>query len=200
MDVICLDLEGVLVPEIWIAFARKTGIDALLRTTRDEPDYDRLMRYRLAVLQEHRLGLADIQAVIHTLDPLPGALEFVDWAKSQARFIVLSDTFAEFAGPLMAKLDYPTLFCHSLKVGKEGAIEDYCLRQPDQKRKAVEALRGLNFRVLAAGDSYNDLSMIDAADAGFLYCPPQRLIVERPDLPVAGDYSALRNLLAECML
>ncbi len=197
MDVICLDLEGVLVPEIWIAFARKTGIDGLLRTTRDEPDYDKLMRYRLDILREKRLRLQDIQAVIDTLEPLPGAIEFVEWAKSRARLIILSDTFAEFAGPLMAKLGYPTLFCHSLQIDADGAIDDYCLRQPDQKRKAVEALQSLNFRVLAAGDSYNDLTMIDSADEGMLFCPPERLVEERPDLPVALDHATLRNLLAE---
>lgn len=199
MHIVCLDLEGVLIPEIWIAFAEKTGIEALKRTTRDEPNYDTLMRYRLAILNEHKLKLKDIEAVIGTLDPLPGAKEFVDWVTAETRLVILSDTFTQFAGPLMAKLGNPTLFCHELAVDTEGYIEDYCLRMPDHKRKAVEAFQGLKFETFAAGDSYNDLSMIDAADNKALFCPPQRLIDERPDLSVAHSHAELKALIANIL-
>jgi phosphoserine/homoserine phosphotransferase len=192
MNIVCLDLEGVLIPEIWIAFAEKTGIDALKRTTRDEPDYDVLMRYRLDILDREGFKLKDIEAVIGTLDPLPGAENFVRWVTSQTRLVILSDTFRQFAGPLMAKLGYPTLFCHDLLIDATGRIADYELRLKDHKRKAVEAFKGLNFKTFAAGDSYNDLSMIDAADDRCLFCPPQRLIDERPELPVAFDHAELR--------
>lgn len=195
MNIVCLDLEGVLIPEIWIAFAHKTGIEALLRTTRDEPCYDTLMRYRLEILKREGLHLKDIQAVIAEMDPLPGAQEFVQWVTSQTRLVILSDTFAQFAGPLMKKLGYPTLFCHELVIDSAGAIADYQLRTPDHKRKSIEAFRGLNFRTIAAGDSYNDLSMIDAADYGFLFRPPGRLLEERPELEVATDHTVLRNIL-----
>ena len=196
MNIVCLDLEGVLIPEIWIAFAEKTGIEALKRTTRDEPCYDTLMRYRLDILDKQGFKLADIEAVIGTLDPLPGAQEFVKWVTSQTRLVILSDTFSQFAGPLMAKLGNPTLFCHDLVIDETGRIADYKLRLPDHKRKAVEAFRALNFDTIAAGDSYNDLSMIDCADEGLLFCPPERLTEERPELPVARNHAELQAIIA----
>lgn len=192
MNIVCLDLEGVLIPEIWIAFAEKTGIEALKRTTRDEPCYDTLMRYRLDILDKEGFKLADIEEVIGTLDPLPGAQEFVEWLTSYTRLVILSDTFSQFAGPLMAKLGNPTLFCHDLVIDDTGRIADYKLRLPDHKRKAVEAFKALNFETLAAGDSYNDLSMINVADHGMLFCPPERLIKERPELPVAFKHAELK--------
>ena len=195
MNIVCLDLEGVLIPEIWIAFAGKTGIEALKRTTRDEPDYDVLMRYRLDILDKEGLKLADIEEVIGTLDPMPGASEFVEWVTSQTRLVILSDTFRQFAGPLMAKLGHPTLFCHDLVIDDTGRIADYTLRIKDHKRKAVEAFKALNFDTFAAGDSYNDLSMIDVADKRALYCPPERLTIERPELPVARTHAELRQII-----
>ena len=197
MNIVCLDLEGVLIPEIWIAFAEKTGVDALKRTTRDEPDYDTLMRYRLDILDKEGFKLADIQEVIGTLDPLPGAKEFVKWVTSETRLVILSDTFSQFAGPLMAKLGNPTLFCHELVIDSDNRIADYKLRLKDHKRKAVEAFRTLHFDTIAAGDSYNDLSMIDSADKGILFCPPERLIKERPELPVAKNHAELRAMIEE---
>ena len=199
MNIVCLDLEGVLIPEIWIAFAEKTGIEALKRTTREEPCYDTLMRYRLDILDKEGFKLADIEEVIGTLDPLPGAQEFVQWVTSQTRLVILSDTFRQFAGPLMAKLGNPTLFCHDLVIDDSGRIADYTLRLPDHKRKAVEAFKALNFETFAAGDSYNDLSMIDSADNKSLYCPPERLINERPDLSVASDHVQLRAIIADIL-
>jgi phosphoserine/homoserine phosphotransferase len=199
MNIVCLDLEGVLIPEIWIAFAQKTGIEALKRTTRDEPDYNILMRYRLDILDKEGFKLADIEDVICSLDPLPGAPEFVDWVRSQTRLVILSDTFRQFVGPLMAKLGHPTLFCHDLVVDNTGRIADYTLRLADHKRKAVEAFKALNFTTFAAGDSYNDLSMIDVADDRALYCPPERLITERPDLPVARDHRELRKIIEDTL-
>jgi len=196
MNIVCLDLEGVLIPEIWIAFAEKTGIEALKRTTRDEPCYDTLMRYRLNILDKEGFKLADIEEVIGTLDPLPGAPEFVTWVTSQTRLVILSDTFSQFAGPLMAKLGNPTLFCHDLVIDESGRIADYKLRLPDHKRKAVEAFRALNFDTIAAGDSYNDLSMIDCADEGLLFCPPERLTEERPELQVARNHAELQAIIA----
>lgn len=199
MPIVCLDLEGVLIPEIWVAFAEKTGIEALKRTTRDEPDYDTLMKYRLDILKENNLKLKDIQEVIGTLDPLPGAKEFVEWVTSQTRLVILSDTFTEFAGPLMAKLKYPTLFCHNLSVDDNGMIADYCLRLKDHKRKAVEAFKALNFKTFAAGDSYNDLSMIEVAEHKALFCPPERLIKERPDLDVALTHADLKSFIQQIL-
>ena len=195
IPIICLDLEGVLIPEIWVTFAEKTGVEALKRTTRDEPNYDILMQYRLEILKENNLKLKDIQEVIGTLDPLPGAKEFVKWVTSKTRLIILSDTFTEFAGPLMAKLNYPTLFCHSLSIDDQGLIYDYCLRLKDHKRKAIEAFKALNFATFAAGDSYNDLSMIEVADHKALFCPPERLINERPELDVALTHIELKSLI-----
>jgi len=196
MNIVCLDLEGVLIPEMWIAFAEKTGIDALKRTTRDEPCYDTLMRYRLDILNQQGCTLADIQAVIDHLDPLPGAKEFVHWVTAHTRLVILSDTFSQFAMPLMAKLGNPTLFCHDLVIDSSGCIADYTLRLTDHKRKAIEAFRMLNFDTIAAGDSYNDLSMIDAADEGLLFCPPDRLSKERPELAVAQDHAELQAFIA----
>ena len=197
MNIVCLDLEGVLIPEIWIAFAEKTGVDALKRTTRDEPDYDTLMRYRLDILDKEGFKLADIQNVIGTLDPLPGAKEFVEWVTSETRLVILSDTFSQFAGPLMANLGNPTLFCHELVIDSDDRIADYKLRLKDHKRKAVEAFRTLHFDTIAAGDSYNDLSMIDSADKGILFCPPERLIKERPELPIAKNHAELKTMIEE---
>ena len=188
----CLDLEGVFVPEIWINVAERTGIAALRRTTRDEPDYDKLMRGRLGILDQHRLGLGDIQAVIDGMAPLDGAVEFLDWLRARTQVIVLSDTFYEFAAPLMRKLGRPTLFCNSLVVDGAGRIVDYRLRIPDGKRRAVEALRALAFRVVAAGDSYNDTTMLSAADAGILFRPPANVVADFPEFPVTATYAELR--------
>jgi len=195
--VACLDLEGVLVPEIWINVAERTGIDALRRTTRDEPDYDVLMKQRLEILAEHELGLADIQAVIGDMGPMPGAREFLDWLREQSQVIILSDTFYEFAAPLMRQLGHPTLFCHSLGVDPSGRVVDYHLRLPDQKRRAVAALHELALRVVAAGDSYNDTSMLGEADAGILFRPPDNVIEEFPQYPVTRTYEELRRAFLE---
>lgn len=188
----CLDLEGVLVPEIWINVAAKTGIDELRRTTRDEPDYDRLMRGRLAILEREKLKLRDIQAVIAGIRPLEGAPEFLDWLRARMQVIILSDTFNEFARPLMAQLGYPCLFCNSLAVDGEGMIRGYTLRIADGKRKAVMALKLLNFRVIGAGDSYNDTTMLAEADAGILFRPPDNVIRDFPQYPVTRTYDELR--------
>jgi phosphoserine/homoserine phosphotransferase len=191
MQVVCLDLEGVLIPEIWIEFSQRTGIAEFRRTTRDEPDYDKLMRWRLALLRQHGLKLADIQAVIAGMAPLPGAREFLDALRGRYQVIILSDTFYEFADPLMRQLGRPTLFCHRLVVDGAGFVADYKLRQPDQKRHAVNALKGLNYRVIAAGDSYNDTGMLGAADAGFFIHPPASIVAQFPQFPVNADYAEL---------
>lgn len=188
----CLDLEGVLIPEIWINVAERTGIDALRRTTRDEPDYDKLMQYRLGILDEHGITLPQIQEVIDGMGPLPGAAEFLDWLRARAQVIILSDTFYQFAQPLMRQLGHPCLFCHALEVNSEGRITGYALRIDDGKRRAVESLRALNFRVVASGDSYNDTTMLGVADAGILYRPPDNVIEEFPQYPVCRDYEQLR--------
>ena len=193
----CLDLEGVLIPEIWIAVAEKTGIKKLRLTTRDIPDYDELMRGRLKILDEHNLKLADIQEVIGTLSPLEGAKEFLDWLKSEFQVIILSDTFYQFAGPLMETLEHPTLFCNELIVNDDGCITNYRLRQPDGKTKAVTALKGLNFQVIAAGDSYNDTGMLKVADAGILFRPPDNVIEEFPQFPVTHTYDEFKKTLAD---
>jgi len=195
MNVVCLDLEGVLIPEIWIAFAKKTGIEALIATTRDIPDYDILMKQRLGILAEHNLKLADIQSVISTLEPMTGALDFLDKLRETYQLIILSDTFYEFGMPFMAQLNWPTLFCHKLVVDAEGSVKNYQLRQSDPKRKSVMALHDLNFKVIAAGDSYNDTSMLEEADAGFLFRAPDNVIVEFPQYPVATTYSELKTLI-----
>ena len=193
MHLLCLDLEGVLVPEIWIGVAERTGIPELRMTTRDEPDYDKLMRRRIAILEREGLGIADIHAVIGAMDPLPGAREFLDWARERLQLLILSDTFYQFAMPLMRKLGWPTLFCNFLEVDVQGRVVGYRLRQQDGKRKAVQALHGLEFRVIAAGDSYNDTSMLGEAEAGILYCPPDNVVREFPQFPVARDYDDLRR-------
>jgi phosphoserine/homoserine phosphotransferase len=190
---VCLDLEGVLVPEIWINVAERTGIAELRRTTRDEPDYDRLMRGRLKILAEHGLTLRDLQAVIGSMQPLDGACEFLGWLRERCQVIILSDTFAEFAAPLMRQLGYPTLFCHTLRVDAGNHVVDYQLRLPDQKRASVEAFKGLNFQVVAAGDSYNDVAMLQAADAGIFFRPPAGIQVEYPQFPVTQTYAEMRQ-------
>jgi len=192
VEIACLDLEGVLVPEIWINVAQKTGIDALLATTRDIPDYDVLMTQRLRILDEHGLKIGDVQEVIDSLGPLDGALEFLEWLKSEFQVVILSDTFYEFAKPLMRQLGYPTLFCHRLGIDPTGRIEAYHLRMPDQKREAVKRFHELKFKVIAAGDSYNDTTMLGEADRGILFCPPQNVIDEFPQFPVAIDYDQLK--------
>ncbi len=192
MDIVCLDLEGVLLPEFWIAVAEATGIPELGRTTRDEPDYDVLMRYRLDLLDKHELTIDAIHEAIKDLTPLPGAVEFTQWLTGESRLIILSDTFIQFSAPLMAHLGNPTLFCHELDIDESGRIRDYCLRQPDQKRKAVQALKSLNFRVIAAGDSWNDRSMLQEADHGILFRPPDTLREAEPDMPVTQTHDELK--------
>jgi len=192
VKIACLDLEGVLIPEIWINVAERTGIDALRRTTRDEPDYDRLMRGRLEILAEHGLGLPDIQRVIATMGPLEGAREFVDWLRERFQVLILSDTFYEFAAPLMVQLGRPTLFCHRLETDASGRVTGYRIRLPDQKRRTVRALHELAFEVVAAGDSYNDTAMLGEADVGILFRPPQNVIREFPQFPVTHTYEELR--------
>jgi phosphoserine/homoserine phosphotransferase len=192
MEIVCLDLEGVLVPEIWINFAKRTGIKELEATTRDIPDYDVLMKQRLRILDEHKLGLNDIQAVIAEMGPLPGAPEFVEWVREHFQLIILSDTFYEFAHPLMRQLGWPTIMCHKLETNAEGRITNYVLRQPDQKRMAVKALHGLNYKVVAAGDSYNDTGMLSEADKGILFDAPANVIREFPQFPVTTSYEELK--------
>jgi len=193
----CLDLEGVLLPEIWIAFAEKTGIEQLKLTTREIPDYDELMQSRLKILNDNNLKLIDIQNVIKTLSPLAGAIDFLAWLKSEFQVIILSDTFYQFVGPLMKSLDYPTLFCNDLIVNSKGDITGYQLRQKDGKTKAVSALKKLNFKVIAAGDSYNDTGMLQEADAGILFCPPDNVIKEFPQFPVSRNYEEFKNTLLD---
>jgi len=197
VELACLDLEGVLVPEVWINFAERTGIESLRATTRDIPDYDVLMKQRLRILAEHELRLADIQDVIAGMAPLEGAPEFLDWLRERFQVIVLSDTFYEFADPLMRQLGRPTLLCHSLGIDDEGRVVDYHLRMADQKRQAVIRLHELKFKVIAAGDSYNDTSMLAEADAGILFCPPDNVIEEFPQFPVTRGYTELRNAFEE---
>jgi len=193
MIVACRDLEGVLVPEIWIDVAERTGIEALKRTTRDEPDYNVLMKQRIEILSKHGLGLAAIQDVISGMSLLPGAAEFLDWARERYQPIILSDTFYQFAAPLMRQLGYPTLLCHNLEIDDSNMIVDFPLRLPDPKRRGVQAFQNLNLKVIAAGDSYNDTNMLLEADAGILFCPPENVIREFPQLPVARDYDELRE-------
>ena len=190
----CIDLEGVLLPEIWIKFAEKIGIEELKLTTRDIPNYDDLMQGRINILKQHNLKLNDIEAVIETLSPLEGAQDFLEWLKSEFQVIILSDTFYEFAGPLMKQLNYPALLCHNLIVKNNGEISGYKLRQQDQKTKAVKALQSLNLQVISAGDSYNDTGMLQQADAGILFCPPRELIIKFPQFPVATDYIQFKDL------
>lgn len=195
MDVVCLDLEGVLIPEIWIEFAAHTGIDELKATTRDIPDYDELMTMRLSILAKHNLGLNEIQEVIAGMKPLEGAVDFVNWLRSEFQLIILSDTFYEFADPFMVQLGRPTLFCHRLEVAESGKVTGYKLRQKDPKRASVKALKSLNYRILAAGDSYNDTTMLSEADAGFLFMAPDNVIAEFPQYPSITNYDDLRTAL-----
>jgi phosphoserine/homoserine phosphotransferase len=195
MKVLCLDLEGVLVPEIWIGLAEKTGIESLRATTRDIPDYDQLMRQRLDLLEAREMGFEDLNQVAESLEPLEGAQEFLDWARARFQVLILSDTFYELAGGLMRKLGSPTLFCNRLEVDDTGRISGYRLRQPQQKRAAVKALKSLNFRVIAAGDSYNDLDMLDEADVGVLFRPPENVVRDAPDFVVTHDYPALKEAI-----
>lgn len=193
MEIACLDLEGVLVPEIWIAFAEKTGIEALRKTTRDEPDYDVLMRYRLKILEEKGLGLKEIQEVIATLEPLPGAIEFVNWLRERFQVVILSDTFYEFASPLMKQLGYPTLLCHKLETDERGRVVKYHLRQANPKRQAVVGFKSMYYRTIAAGDSYNDTTMLAEADAGILFHAPENVIAEFPQFPAVQTFADLKN-------
>lgn len=197
VEIACLDLEGVLIPEIWINFAQRTGIDELKATTRDIPDYDVLMRQRLRILAEHGLGLPDIQAVIDEMGPMPGAREFLDWLRERFQVVILSDTFYEFAAPLMRQLGWPTLLCHKLSIDRNGQVVDYHIRQKDPKRQSVKAFHSLNYRVIAAGDSYNDTGMLDEADRGILFRPPQNVIDEFPQYPVVHDYQDFRQAFRE---
>lgn len=199
MYIVCTDLEGVLIPEIWIHVADKTGIEELRLTTRDISDYDVLMRKRLELLKANGLGLKDITDVIDTMSPLEGAVAFLDELRAQTQVIIVSDTFIEFAKPLMAKLGWPTLFCNSLSVDIDGAVVDYHLRQPDGKRHVVEALHGLNFKIIAMGDSYNDITMLQTADHGFLFRPPQNVIEEYPQFPVTREYSEIKSAIMKVL-
>ena len=191
MQIVCLDLEGVLVPEIWIEFSERTGIPELRRTTRDEPNYDKLMKGRLSLLAQHKLGLPDIQQVIAEMGPMPGAKAFLDGLRERFQVIILSDTFYEFAMPLMRQLGMPTLFCHKLEADAAGVVVNYHLRMPEQKREAVKALKALNFKVMAAGDSYNDTAMLGEAHAGILFRPPENVVREFPQYPVVQNYAEL---------
>lgn len=193
MELACLDLEGVLIPEIWIAFAEKTGIDELRATTRDIPDYDVLMKQRLRILDENGLGLNEIQEVIATLEPLPGAREFTDWLRERFQVIILSDTFYEFAQPLMRQLGFPTLLCHKLEVDEKGKVTNYKLRQANPKRQAIVALKSMYYRTIAAGDSYNDTTMLAEADAGILFHAPDNVIAEFPQFPSVHNYEDLKK-------
>ena len=191
MNIVCLDMEGVLVPEIWIAFAEESGIPELKRTTRDEPDYDKLMKWRLEILKEHGLGLKEIQATIDKIDPLPGAKEFLDELRSMTQVVILSDTFEEFAKPLMKKLGWPTIFCNSLEVAESGEITGFKMRCQQSKLTTVKALQSMGYDTIAAGDSYNDLAMIQASKAGFLFKSTQAIRADHPELPAFEEFGEL---------
>lgn len=195
MYITCLDLEGVLVPEIWIAFANATGIEELKKTTRDEPDYDKLMKYRIGILKEHGLGLKEIQDVIATIDPMPGAKEFLDELRSFCQVIILSDTFTQFASPLMKKLGWPTIFCNSLVVNESGEVTDFKMRVENSKFTTVKALQSIGYDTIASGDSYNDIGMIKASKAGFLFKSPDKIKEDNPDLPAFETYDELLNAI-----
>ena len=199
MDIVCLDLEGVLVPEIWIAFAQESGIPELKKTTRDEPDYDKLMKWRIGVLKEHGLGLKQIQDTIAGIDPLPGAKEFLDELRSITQVIIVSDTFSQFAAPLMKKLGWPTIFCNSLEVAENGEITGFKMRCEQSKLTTVKALQSIGFNTIASGDSYNDLGMIKAGKAGFLFKSTDKIIADNPDIPAYETYEellkAIKNVL-----
>ena len=191
MNIVCLDMEGVLVPEIWIAFSQASGIPELKRTTRDEPDYDKLMKWRLEILKEHGLGLKEIQATIAKIDPLPGAKEFLDELRTLTQVVILSDTFEQFAKPLMAKLNWPTIFCNTLEVAPDGAITGYRMRCPQSKLTTVKALQSMGYETIASGDSFNDLGMIQASKAGFLFKSTQAIRADHPELPAYEEFSDL---------
>ena len=195
LNIVCLDLEGVLVPEIWIAFSEASGIPELKRTTRDEPDYDKLMRWRLGILREHSLGLEDIQRTIRTIDPLPGAKRFLDELRARTQAVILSDTFTQFAQPLMEKLGWPTLLCNALEVGPDGAIDGYKIRIAQSKLSTVKALQSVGFDTIACGDSYNDLGMIRASKAGFLFRSTEKIIADNPDLKHFTEFDDLRDAI-----
>lgn len=195
MDIVCLDMEGVLVPEIWIAFSEASGIPELRRTTRDEPDYDKLMRWRLGILKEHGLGLKQIQDVIRTIDPLPGAKEFLEELRKETQVIIISDTFTQFAMPLMEKLGYPSLFCNSLVVADDGEITDFKMRIENSKLSTVKALQSIGFDTIAAGDSYNDLAMIKASRAGFLFRSTEQIKADNPDIPAFEEFDDFLNAI-----
>lgn len=199
MYIVCLDMEGVLVPEIWIAFANATGIPELKKTTRDEPDYNKLMNYRLNILREHGLGLKEIQEVISTIDPMKGAKEFLDELRSMCQVIIISDTFTQFASPLMKKLDWPTLFCNSLEVGDNGEITGFKMRVEKSKLSTVKALKSIGFEIIAGGDSYNDLGMILEAEEGFLFKSTEQIKKDYPDLPAFEDYDELMKYLKKIL-
>ena len=191
MNIVCLDMEGVLVPEIWIAFSEASGIPELRRTTRDEPDYDKLMRFRIGILKEHKLGLKEIQTVIATIDPLPGAKEFLDELRSITQVLILSDTFEQFASPLMKKLDWPTIFCNTLEVAPDGEIVGYRMRVAQSKLSTVKALQSIGFETIAAGDSFNDLAMIQAGKAGFLFKSTEKIKADYPEIPAFEEFDDL---------
>lgn len=195
MHIVCSDLEGVFVPEIWINVAEKTGIEALRLTTRDISDYDVLMKRRIAILKENGLKMKDIADVIAGIQPLEGANEFIDWLRKKTQLIVVSDTFIQFSGPLMEKLGHPTLFCNTLEIDPDGIVSGYRLRQPDGKKKTVLALKSLNFKIVAMGDSYNDIRMLETADTGILFRPPQNVVKEFPELPVTHEYDELKKII-----
>jgi phosphoserine/homoserine phosphotransferase len=199
MNIVCSDLEGVFVPEIWINVAEKTGIEELRLTTRDISDYDVLMKRRLAILDENDLKIDDIKAVIGTMNPLEGAVEFLNWLRSHTQIIVVSDTFDQFARPLMEKLGWPTLFCHTLSIAPDGFITDYILRQKDAKREAVISLKSLNYNTIAMGDSYNDITMLKEADNGILFNPPENVKNEYPEFPVTFSYEELKTIIEDIL-
>jgi phosphoserine/homoserine phosphotransferase len=199
MKILVADLEGVFLPEIWINVAKKTGIEELKLTTRDISDYDVLMAKRLSILKENRLKIQDIRDVIATLEPLDGALDMLDWIRQRSQIIILSDTFEEFTKPLMAKLNFPTLLCHNLSIDDQGNIVDYNIRIPNQKKEAVSALRKMNYQVIAFGDSYNDIGMIQAADQGFFFCPPDSVITDFPEIPVTRNYPELKAMITSLL-
>lgn len=199
MDIVCLDLEGVLVPEIWIAFAQESGIPELKKTTRDEPDYDKLMRWRIGVLKEHGLGLKQIQDTIARIDPLPGAKEFLDELRSITQVIIVSDTFSQFATPLMKKLGWPTIFCNSLEVAESGEITGFKMRCEQSKLTTVKALQSIGFDTIASGDSYNDLGMIKAGKAGFLFKSTEKIIADNPDIPAFETYDELLDAIKNAL-
>ena len=199
MNIVCLDLEGVLVPEIWIAFSKASGIDELKRTTRDEPDYDKLMRWRLGILKEHGLGLKEIQDTIATIDPLPGAREFLDKLREKTEVIIISDTFTQFAKPLMKKLGYPTIFCNTLEVAESGEIKGFKMRIEQSKLTTVKALQSIGYDTIAAGDSYNDLGMIQASKAGFLFRTTDKIKADYPELPAFETYDEFYDAIVNAL-